>query len=111
LTSSKYDSGKPRYDLIPPEALEELAYLYGQGCEKYGPRDWERGMSWTRWFAALMRHAWKWMCREERDPETGVHHMIAVAWNAFAIYTYSKRNIGTDDRPRIKREASETPTA
>jgi hypothetical protein len=25
--------------------------------------------------------------------------MIAVAWNAFAIYTYCVLNIGKDDRP------------
>jgi hypothetical protein len=32
----KYDQGKLRYDLIPPEALEELAAVYTMGAAKYG---------------------------------------------------------------------------
>lgn len=93
------DDGKIRFDLIPPEALFELAKLYTNGAKKYKDRGWEEGMSWGRCFGAMMRHAWKWMSGEDYDPETEVHHMAAVAWNAFAIFTYHKRNIGTDDRP------------
>jgi len=94
----RYNDGKPRYDLIPPEALEDLAILYQRGASKYAERNWERGMSWCKCFASMMRHAWAWMRGEENDPETGVHHMTAVAWNAFAIVTYVRRGIGQDDR-------------
>jgi len=95
----RYDADKPRYDLVPPEALDELAMHYAKGAKKYAERNWELGMNWGRCFASLMRHAWKWMRGEEIDEETGTHHMISVAWNAFAIYTYWKRGIGKDDRP------------
>ena len=63
-------------------------------------RNWERGMAWCKCFASLMRHSWAWMRGEDFDPETGSHHMIAVAWNAIAIFTYATRQIGEDDRPQ-----------
>lgn len=97
----RYDEGKPRYDLIPPEALEALAAHYERGARKYAERNWERGMNWCRCFGSLMRHAWAWMRGRDIDPETGSHHMIAVAWNAFALYTYSVRAAGVDDRPAV----------
>ena len=40
----KYDSGKPRYDLLPPELLEEAAKVLTFGAQKYEPRNWEAGM-------------------------------------------------------------------
>lgn len=95
----KFDGEKIRPELFPPEAFEALCELYARGAKKYGDRNWERGMSWSRMFGALMRHAWAWMRRESYDSETKAHHMLAVAFNAIAIYTYETRKIGTDDRP------------
>lgn len=94
----RLDDGKERFDLLPPEALFALSELYTRGAQKYAARGWEEGMDWGRCFAALMRHAWKWMRGEDYDPETGAHHMIAVAWNAFALYVYHVRKVGKDDR-------------
>ncbi len=96
----RYNEGKARFDLLPPEALEALAHHYGRGAAKYEARNWERGMAWCKCFASMMRHAWAWMRGEDVDPETGSHHMIAVAWNAIAIFTYATRQIGEDDRPQ-----------
>ena|ERR1700675_134411 len=100
---TKFDGGKPRWELMPPE-IEALVSLYTAGAKKYGDRNWERGMSYGRVFGALMRHAWKWMAGEEIDPETNAHHMIAVAWGAIAIYVYTTRKVGIDDR-NIKRDS------
>ncbi len=94
----KHDDSKPRYDLLPPEAMDALADHYRKGAEKYADRNWERGMRWGRCFAAIMRHAWAYWRGEDVDQETGTHHMIAVAWNAIAIFTYSARGVGEDDR-------------
>jgi hypothetical protein len=96
----RYDSGKARYDLIPPEALEDLAKLYTYGAAKYAERNWEKGMSWSRCFGSLMRHAWAFWRGENLDPESGIHHMTCAAWNCMALFTYSSRAIGTDDRSK-----------
>jgi hypothetical protein len=95
----RFNNGKPRFDLMPPEALIALADHYQKGAEKYADRNWERGMDWGKCFASMERHAWAWMSGEDIDPETGSHHMVAVAWNALALYVYDQRNIGVDDRP------------
>lgn len=103
-TGVKFDQDKPRYDLIPPEFMDQLATLYARGAKKYADRNWEKGMKPTRIFGALMRHAWAWMRGETHDPETGAHHMVAVAWNAIAIVTYHERGM-EDDRPSIQKAA------
>ena len=95
----RFDEGKARYDLLPAEAMDALAQHYAKGAAKYESRNWERGMAMCKCFAALMRHGWSWMRGEDIDPETGSHHMIAVAWNAIAIFTYYSRGVGIDDRP------------
>lgn len=87
-----------RFALVPTEALWALAERYGLGCSKYAERNWERGYAWSLSFDALMRHAQAWWGGEDVDGETGQDHMVAVAWHAFALFTFRLRGIGTDDR-------------
>lgn len=95
----KDDVGKLRFDLIPVYPLEETARVYTLGAKKYADRNWEKGLSWGRVFAAMMRHAWAWWRGETHDPVDGQHHMASVAWCAFALMEYQHRRTGTDDRP------------
>lgn len=95
----RFNAGKARWDLLPEDSLAELVQVYTMGAEKYAARNWERGLSMTGCFASMMRHAWAWMRGENTDPESGLHHMAHVAWNALAIVTFTKRGIGQDDRP------------
>jgi hypothetical protein len=87
-----------RFDLLPPEALEEIAKVYGFGAKKYDDNNWAKGYSWRLSFGAMMRHAWAWFRGEDYDPETGLHHMAHVAWHCLTIMTFQKENLGTDDR-------------
>lgn len=95
----KDDSGKPRYDLIPPMPLDELAKVYTMGAAKYGDRNWERGMQFGRVFAALMRHAWAWWRGEKCCSIDGQHHLASVAWCAFALMELEVTRGNLDDRP------------
>lgn len=105
----KDDESKPRYDLLPPNALNELVAVYTMGAKKYAPRNWEKGLRWGRVFAALMRHAWAWWSGESRDHESGLNHMAHVAWCALALaeYNMSPKNVGEDDRPMERIEPPE----
>lgn len=94
----KYDGGKLRYDLIPADALEELAAIYTMGANKYEDHNWRKGMSWSRPFAALMRHAWAWFRGEDKDPESGLNHLAHAAWNCFTLINYSKSHPEFDNR-------------
>jgi hypothetical protein len=96
----RLDEGKERVDLFPPDALMELGRVYGAGSIKYPLRNWERGMPWSKVIGPLLRHLFKWMRGEERDPEDGQRHIAKVAWNAIALLTYELRGIGTDDRSK-----------
>ena len=40
MTGLKFDSEKPRMDLLPPKAIFEVAKVLGFGAEKYGPENW-----------------------------------------------------------------------
>lgn len=95
----KYDGEKVRWDLLPGDALEEIAKVLTVGAKKYGDRNWELGMNWSRPFAAMMRHGWAWFRGEDYDQETGLLHIAQAACNAIFLLTYVIRDQGTDDRP------------
>jgi hypothetical protein len=95
----KDDAGKPRHDLIPPELPNAVALVLAFGADKYGERNWERGMKWGRPFAAMMRHMWAWWSGEKADPETGMPHLWHAACCIAFLIAYENRNIGIDDRP------------
>ena len=95
----KFDSGKLRMDLIPPDAVEALARILTDGAVKYGCRNWEKGMAWSRPYAALLRHLLAWCGGQDIDPESGHPHLWHVLTNAAFLVAYEQRNIGEDDRP------------
>ena len=84
----KYDSGKPRFDLIPADALEEVAKVYAVGADQYGDRNWELGMTYGRLFRAMMSHAWAWWRGERDDSKNKLHHLTSVVFNALALLHY-----------------------
>lgn len=94
----RFNMGKVPMHLVPPDALLELVKVYQEGAKKYAPRNWERGMDWSKCFDSLMRHALAWQTGQDRDDETGLLHMAHAAWNAIALVAYHLRNIGIDDR-------------
>lgn len=95
----KFDSDKLRYDLIPVNAFGVLTQVYTFGAKKYNDRNWEKGMSYGRIFAATMRHCWLWFAGEDLDSESGLHHMAHAAFGCLALVEYHYTNKGEDDRP------------
>lgn len=87
---TKYDQDKPRYDLIPMLALEDLATLYKEGAKKYDDRNWEKGINFTRICRAIMSHLVQIFKGEYIDPETGCYHSTAIAWNGLALTHFFK---------------------
>lgn len=87
-----------RYDLIPVEALAEVARHYGRGAEKYAAHNWRKGYEWSKSFAALMRHAQQFWAGENIDEETGSHHMAGVVFHALSLITFTSEHPEMDDR-------------
>jgi hypothetical protein len=56
MVGIKYDKGKPRIDLIPPNAIFEVAGVLTDGVEEYGEHNWRTGIAYSRLYAAIQRH-------------------------------------------------------
>lgn len=96
----KNDTGKLRWDLLPPKPMWELVRVYTLGALKYADRNWEQGMKWGRIFRAMLSHAFKWWGGERYDQEDGQHHLASVAWCALALMEYEETHPELDDRSR-----------
>lgn len=76
----KYDNGKPEYGLLPPFALEEVAKVLTFGAQKYDRENWKKVDELERrYFDAAQRHLWAIKRGEDRDPESGLHHLAHAA--------------------------------
>lgn len=94
----KFDSGKLRYDLVPPYALSQLVQVYTDGAAKYGDVNYLKGMAYRRVLAALMRHVEAYRTGESTDPDSGSPHLAHAAWACFTLITYELYDLGEDDR-------------
>jgi hypothetical protein len=99
----KDDTGKLPLDLLAFDALEGTASVLQFGAAKYAPRNWEKGIAYSRVFAALMRHMWWWWKGQDKDPETGLNHLHHAACCIMFLqaYTIRKRKLPKelDNRP------------
>lgn len=95
----KDDHDKAPWHLLPPDALKQIVLVLQFGADKYGDRNWEKGMNWSRPFSALMRHMWAWWRGEDRDPETGLSHLAHAGCCILFLLDYYGRAAGKDDRP------------
>lgn len=89
----RYNEGKCRVELIPPEWPWALGMVLTRGAIKYADRNWERGMSWSYMIGSILRHTFKFMCGERYDKESGNHHMAHAAWNCLALMSYDLRGL------------------
>jgi hypothetical protein len=93
----RFDDGKNRLDLLPPEWTWALGDVMTRGAKKYAVRNWELGMAWGKVIGCTLRHIAKFLFGERYDPETGCHHMAMAAWNCLTLMTYDIREIGEND--------------
>jgi len=95
----RYNTGKPRFDLVQPWAHEQMVNVLTKGAEKYFDRNWENGMAWSNVIASLKRHLNAIERSEDFDPETGELHAAHIACNAHFLTAYYKIYPQGDDRP------------
>lgn len=82
MEGKKFDQNKPRMDLLPMDALLEVAKVLTFGATKYGDRNWELGIDPQRLRAAQMRHDAATELGELTDPESGLIHTAHKATDA-----------------------------
>jgi hypothetical protein len=98
VSGLRYNEGKRKWSLVPWNALEEVVKVLEQGATKYAPFNWQKGLSWTETYESLQRHAVSWISGEDKDKESGNHHMAHVAVNALFLLWFWLTEKGTDDR-------------
>ena len=79
--TTKHDSGKDRWDLLPLRAVREVVRVLTFGSRKYAEWNWVTvPNARERYKAALDRHVAAWWCDGERlDPESELHHLAHAA--------------------------------
>lgn len=95
--AKKFDDGKVRYELLPPDALEEITQVFTFGATKYTDWNWAKGLTALRLFGALCRHVMAWRRGESFDKESGLHHLAHVAACCMMLVEQQHR-IDLDDR-------------
>lgn len=94
----KFDGEKPTTDLLPFDSLLGVADVLRYGKAKYAARNWENGMAWGRLLGAGLRHAFAWAMGQDKDPESGLHHLAHACCCFLMLYALVLRRVGTDDR-------------
>ena len=94
----KHDAGKPRFDLIPPGPLTQVAEVYSYGAGKYEPCNWERGIEWSRVYGASQRHLNAFWGGQDLDEESALSHLAHAAFGLLALLEYAKTHPELDDR-------------
>lgn len=96
----KDDAGKDPWHLAPWDAFRAIVCVLRFGAAKYAPRNWEKGMAWSRPFSAMQRHLAAWWEGEQADQETGMSHLWHAGCCVVFLIAYEIRGIGQDDRPQ-----------
>lgn len=94
----KFDSDKPRMELIDSYAAEELAKVLTFGAEKYAADNWRKGISYRRLIAAALRHTFALLRGEDNDAETGLSHAAHLMCCAMFLVWTVKHRPDMDDR-------------
>lgn len=102
LEGIRHDEGKPRLDLVPPEAIMAMGEVLGWGnaVKGYPERNWEKGMAWGKCFGATLRHLFKWWAGADIDEESGKPHLYHALTDLAMLVAYEQRRIGKDDRSK-----------
>lgn len=84
---------KLRWDLLPLKLVEEVVKVFSFGAKKYAPDTWQNlENGYQRYKAALFRHMVSYEKGETHDPESGLHHLAHMAWNALAMMYFALKD-------------------
>lgn len=98
LGAEKHDSRKAPFHLLPPDAIEDVVDVLGDGAMKYGAHNWRQGAAWSRYSSAALRHIFAWMQGQDCDTESGKPHLAHAICSLLFLLEYGKHEIGEDNR-------------
>ena len=98
----KYDSEKPKMNLLPPKAIVEISKVLTFGAAKYDAENWRKlDDLQNRYTAGALRHIFAHMDGEELDPETNLSHLAhAMCCLLFKLEIELENAKSEEERPR-----------
>lgn len=91
-------AGKPRLDLVPFEFIEGAANAFTFGAGKYSEHNWRNGVETSLLVRSLLSHVMKYNNGEDRDQESGLHHLDHACATLAMLITMVKTRPDMDTR-------------
>jgi len=91
--------------LFPPVSFMLISKVMTYGKYKYKSWNWSQGMKYSRLFAATLRHLFAWWFGQNKDPESGMHHLAHAGCCLAMLLDQCWDNIEDpilDDRPEFQ---------
>lgn len=88
---ARFNKGKPRVELLVPEAMEEVANVWAFGAAKYDDHNWKKGIGVSSILGCILRHTFKIMKGEDIDKESGCLHAAHIICNASMLIYFFKK--------------------
>lgn len=79
-THRELKNGKGRFDLLPPRAIVRVAKRLEYGAQKYGDRDWDKGLPYSKTIDSALRHIFQFMRGENNED-----HLAAAATQILSL--------------------------
>lgn len=95
---NKFDGGKPGMDLVPYDAVVEIAKVLDFGAQKYSPGNWAKGIQTSRLIAALERHIGEFKEGRDIDSESNLSHLAHAGCNILFLIWMMKHRPELDTR-------------
>jgi hypothetical protein len=107
---SAYGVKKTPVHLIPPPAMIAEAEAFLEGAKKYGAYNWRsNSVAASVYYAAALRHLFKWWEGESRDPESGALHLAHARACLAIVIDAEYLDKLVDDRPKTVLPGKPTP--
>ncbi len=105
-TGTKHDGGKAPMELLSPEALEEIAHVFGFGAKKYGRHNYHSGIAYSRLISAASRHLNAFNKGVTNDIDSNLPHIAHLAACAIMLLDMVREHPHLDDRRKRKPTSS-----
>lgn len=95
--ATRHNQGKIRVGLVTPQYIENTAEALTMGANKYGARNWMKGLTVSSILDSLNRHLLEYEKGIDIDPESGLSHLSHIGANLMMLMHFTG-NEKWDDR-------------
>lgn len=82
------------WNLLPPDALREIAKIFAEGVKSHGARNWESGQDPESTVNHLLDHFFRWWYGDRNGKE---NHLAKAAWGIITLLAFQQRGMINED--------------